>query len=233
MRGPVLTLTALLVIAPLAAAQSPLDRHLQNWETRMKGIESVRAELVRTETAKDGSVRKLSGEARYLKPTYAALQMTRTDNPKLFEMYVCNGQFFYEYRAQTKEIWVRKLQADELKAQSNFLSLLVGLTAVEAKQRFDITLTNEDANRVYLAIAPKAGAKQRDFEKAELMLLTKSMLPDRVRFRQVNGNEVEWRVTSMDFSPMKPTAFVPPQPPGWKTVEVPGTPAPGPGSPPR
>lgn len=245
MRLPILLLIALFVFVPLATAQTPrpaqppiigipgagapnqeaIDRHLKNWEARMKSIDSILAKLERIETAKDGTVRKLTGEARYLKPNYAALRMIRTDNPNLFEMYVCSGPFFYEYRAQTKEIWVRRLQAEELKGQSNFLSLLVGMTAAEVKQQFNVTIIpKDDPNRIYFSIEPKAGAKLRDFEKAELVLLTKSMLPDRVWFRQVNGNQVEWRVTSMDLSQLKPVDFTPPQPAGWKVVTVPSTP---------
>jgi TIGR03009 family protein len=253
MRSYGLTLVALLVLAPIATTQTPrpsqspiigvpgtgmpnqdaVDRHLKNWETRMKGVESILAKLERIETAKDGTIRKLTGEARYLKPNYAALRMIRTDNPNLFEMYVCSGPFFYEYRAQTKEIWVRRLQAEEVKGQSNFLSLLVGMTAVEVKQQFNVTLTRQDADRIYFSIEPRAGAKLKDFEKAELVLLAKSMLPDRVWFRQVNGSTVEWRVTSMDLTQLKPVDFTPPNPAGWKWVTVPGTSASSPGTPPR
>src|SRR5258708_26928283 len=106
MRTHGLTLTALLLLAPLAAAQmpptggspiipvpganggqpakplniaggglqpvlnpqqNPLDRHLLNWEERMKNVESILAKLDRQEKAKDGSIRILKGEARYLK----------------------------------------------------------------------------------------------------------------------------------------------------------------------
>src|SRR5262245_51092091 len=225
MRLQVLTLAMLLVATPFVAAQDPVDRHLQNWEARMKSIESILAKLERIEAAKDGTARKLTGEARYLKPAYAALRMIRTDNPNIYEMYVCSGPFFYEYRAQTKEIWVRKLQAEELKGQSNFLSLLVGMTAAEVKQQFNVAIiSKDDPNRIYFSIEPKQGAKQRDFEKAELVLLAKTMLPDRVWFRQVNGNQVKWRVTSMDLSPLKPADFNPPQPQGWKVVTMPGSP---------
>src|SRR5262249_49325730 len=159
--------------------------------------------------------------------------MIRPETPNLFEMYVCSGPFFYEYRAQTKEIWVRRLQAEELKGQSNFLSLLVGMTAAEAKQQFNVTLRGEDANRISFFIEPKAGAKLRDFEKAELVLFSKSMLPDRVWFRQVNGSTVEWRVTSMDLSQLKPVDFTPPQPTGWKWVTMPSTSPSSPRTPPR
>ena len=139
----------------------------------------------------------------------------------------CSSQFS-TVSGQTKKR--SKAWADELKNQSNHGASLASLR--RRKQR-RITLSREEADRIYLSIEPKAGAKQREFVKAELVLLKKSMLPDRVWFRQVNGNEIEWKVTSMDLSPMKPAAFAPPQPPGWKVVNVPATPAPGPGGPPR
>ena len=262
MRALGLTLTALLLLAPLAAAQmppnggspiipipgnkpdqpvkpvggqpgalapvlnpqqNPLDRHLLNWENRMKNVESILAKLERTEQPIDGSPnRVLKGEARYLKPNYAALQMIRQDNPNLYEMYIFSGQTFYEYRPQNKEIWYRKLGVGELQGQNNFLDFLFGMTAVDAKRQYDLQLTKETEDYIYLSIQPRFDSDKQKFKQAQLVLLTKSMLPRRLWFEQVNGYRVTWDVTSMDLATkLQPKDFVAPMPQGWTPKEMP------------
>lgn len=218
--------------------QNPLDRHLLNWEEKMKGIESIWAKLDRQEKTKDNTTRLLKGEARYLKPNYAALQMIRQDNPNLYEMYICSGQYFYEYRPQTKEIWYRKLEATEMQFQNNFLSFLFGMNAVDAKRRYDLKLDKEDENYIYISIQPRFEADLLEFKRAQMVLLTKTLLPRRLWFEHVNGNEITWDVTSMDTTTkLKPADFVAPQPQGWtpKPVAnpVPAAPKPGDNPPPR
>src|SRR5439155_1412397 len=113
------------VLVPMLDPQkNPLDRHLINWEQRMKSVESIIAKLDRTEKSKDNTTRILKGEARYLKPNYFAVQMIRQDNPNLFEMFIGSGTMVYEYRAQTKEIWYRKLESSEIEIQNNILSIM-------------------------------------------------------------------------------------------------------------
>jgi TIGR03009 family protein len=204
--------------------QSPLDRHLLNWEERMKGVESLLAKLERYEKAKDGTKRVLKGEARYLKPNFAALQMIRQDNPNLYEMYICSGQYFYEYQPRTKKIFYRKLEASDLQAQNNFLAFLFGMNAVDAKRRYDLKLDKDDENYIYISIQPRYQDDLREFKKAQLVLLTKTLLPRRLWFEHVNGDEITWEVTSMDTTTkLKPADFVAPQPQGW-TPEAVATP---------
>jgi TIGR03009 family protein len=232
---------ALLFVASFAVAQvqpgtpapaaNPVDRHLKNLESRMKAMDSFIAKLERRETAKDGSIRVLMGEARYLKPNCAALQMVRQDNPKLFEMYILSGPNFYEYRAQTKEIWYRKMESGDSKIQTNILSLLSGITAEKARQDFDWKLIREDEKVIHITLEPKPASGRREFIKADLVLVTESMLPQQVRLEQINGNIVDWKITSMDTrTPLKVGDFAPPQPPGWKLIEAPKAPAAPPGN---
>src|SRR5262249_10210177 len=86
-------------LVPVLNPQNRLDALMLQWEERMKGVESIYAtELTRTEKDKDGSIRVLRGEARYLKPNLAALRMIRQDNPSIFELYICTGTFLYDFR---------------------------------------------------------------------------------------------------------------------------------------
>src|SRR5207302_8140984 len=135
------------LVPALDPQKNPLDRHLLNWEDRMKSVESIIAKLDRMEKAKDGTTRILKGEARFLKPNYFAVQMIRQDNPNLFEMFIGSGQIVYEYRALTKEIWYRKLDNTEVQLQNNILSIMfLGMNSVTAKQRYDLEITKEDEN---------------------------------------------------------------------------------------
>ena len=191
--------------------QNRLDQHLLSWEERMKGVESIVAKLDRYEKLKDGSTRVLKGEARYLKPNYAALQMIRQDNPNKYEMYISSGQVLYEYKPDTKEIFWYKLEPDQQKFQNNFLAFLFGMNAVDAKGRYDLKLDKDDENYIYISIQPRFEADLTKFKKAQMVLLTKSMLPRRLWFEHINGDEITWDVTSMDVATkLKPGDFVAP-----------------------
>jgi TIGR03009 family protein len=196
--------------------ENPLDRHLLKWQEEMTKIESIWAKLDRYEKLKDGTTRVFKGEARYLKPNLAALQMVRQDNPNKYEMYICSNQYFYEYKPDTKEIFYRKLEMKEMQAQSNFLSFLFGMNAAEAKGRYTLKLGKENENYIYITIEPRLDADMREFKKAEMVLLAKTMMPRRLWFEHINGDEITWDVTSMDTATkLKAADFVAPQPPGW------------------
>ena len=141
-------------------------------------------------------------------------------------MYICSGQYFYEYRPQTKEIVYRKLEANKMQFQNNFLSFLFGMNAADAKRRYDLKLDKDDENYIYISIQPRFEADLIEFKKAQLVLLTKTLLPRRLWFEHVNGNEISWDVTSMDTTTkLKPADFVAPQPQAW-TPKAAATPPP-------
>ena len=105
------TLTALVLFAPALTAQQPtapvrptgqqlpvaapvaldpaknrLDALLLQWEAKMKGVQGLIAECVRTETdAVTGTTEVFRGQAKFLRPNRAFLEMVKNSNPSIFE----------------------------------------------------------------------------------------------------------------------------------------------------
>jgi TIGR03009 family protein len=209
------------LVPPVLDPQNRLDALLLQWEQRMKSVESIWAkDLVRTEKEKTGEVRVLKGEARYLKPNLAALRMIREDNPALYELYISTGQFLYDYRPKSRKLYIHPLQGGQF--QNNFLSFLFGINAIDAKQRYELTLTKENKDFIYIKISPRFDAEKREFAQAQLVLQAGSMLPRRLWFEHPNGMEVTWDIPIMDTAQkLTPKDFVAPAAPaGWETVRV-------------
>jgi TIGR03009 family protein len=263
MLRPRWTVTTLLLFAPALAAQQPaapvrptgqqppapppvaldpaknrLDALLLQWEARMKGVQGLVAECVRTETDDvDKTQVVFQGTAKFLRPNRALLYMQKKSNPDIYERYICTGTFLYEYRPQNKLVRIHQLPAPppggQQVVEDNFLAFLFGMKAEEAKRRYTITLMGEDQNYVYLQIIPNYAADKADFSKARLALFNTTFLPREVSFQQPNGTIVKWDVPRIDTSaPLSPGDFNPvPVAKDWKQevvrpADVPGA-APG------
>jgi TIGR03009 family protein len=201
-----------------------LDALLVQWEQRMTGVDSIVCKCSREEKSKASGFKKVyEGEARYLKPNYVALRMLQKDNPQIYELYICNSKFLYEYRPQTKTLRIHDVAPEQANFQNNFLSFLFGMNAADAKRRYDLSLTKEDKNYIYIDIKPRFDADKREFARAQMVLFAKDLLPARVWFELPNGDETTWNVADIDTKvKLKESHFMaPPAPQGWSTERVP------------
>src|SRR5262249_55032803 len=138
------------------------------------------------------------GEARYMKPNLVALRMIMPSDKSIWELYVCSGKLLYEYRPQTKTLRIHDVAPEQANFQNNFLSFLFGMNAADAKRRYDLTLTKEDQNYIYIDIKPRFDADKREFSRAQMVLFTQNMLPARVWFELPNGDETTWKIADID-----------------------------------
>lgn len=207
-----------------------LDHHLLNWEQRMAGVESILCKCERTDKDKaSGFTKVFKGEARYLKPNYAALRMIQEGNEKNYELYLSTGQFLYEYRPAQKTLRIHELPPPQAGAnfQNNFLSFVFGMSALDAKRRYDLNLskdvTADNPHYVYIDVRPRFEADKKEFTRAQLVLFSQTMLPRRLWFEHPNGDQVTWDIPQIDTSTkLRPVDFTPPDPPeGWQRVRVP------------
>src|SRR5262249_23903792 len=121
--------------APVAPAPNRLDVLLQRWEQEMKNIQSLTAQWVRTELNNvNMSTDVYVGTAKYLRPSFALLDMQKKSNPQYFEKYICNGTLLHEFRPQSKLIRIHELPQGQ--ADDSFLGFLFGMKAEEAKRRY-------------------------------------------------------------------------------------------------
>jgi TIGR03009 family protein len=206
-----------------------LDALLMRWESEMKSVPSVYVKKLQRTDKETGSQkpRVMEGEARYLKPNLAALRLVQVDDPRFYELMVCTGQFMYEFRPQFKKLVIHEMESRVSGFDNNLLSFLFGMSAAEAKRRYELTLakdiTDQNPHWVYIDIKPRFEADKREFTRAQLVLFAQNMLPRRLWFEHPNSSEVTWDLKEVDTSvELKPMDFRPPDAPkGWDTQRIP------------
>jgi TIGR03009 family protein len=218
---------------PPAANDKALDDHLARWEAAMKKVETLGAQLTRID--KDpvyDHVQKLTGMAYYMKagtgPTaqnLALLQMSVEGQKEPKEKYICTGAYIYQYWPDQKEIRYYKLPKPEpgqatAEEENNLLSLLFGMKAEDAKRRYELKLDKEDANYIYVYIAPRSAADKADFQRARLVLNKSNYMPRQLWFEHANRSTVLWDIPNLQVGMALDRKYfdAPQAPPGWKLV---------------
>jgi TIGR03009 family protein len=233
--GPAPTSPPATTTPPAAAAPNAarLDALLGRWESEMKNVQTLGAELKRTARDKVyGKDEIFVGSAKYMKPNRAMLEMHKDGNPAVFEKYLCSGTLLYEWVPASKVVRVHELPAPKAGqvAEDNFLSFLFGMKAEEARRRYEMKLVQEDKWWVYIEVLPRFPADKADFQKARLILNANNFLPRQVWFEQPNGNEITWDIPKIENggTAVRATDFAPPVslPQGWNMVKVPRATAP-------
>src|SRR5262245_24797457 len=232
------SLAAALLLVVIASAQSeprarlaPIDPAAQlNYvltkiEERMKGADSILVQdCTRIDTDVRGVKKTWKGELRFLKPNLFAIRMEQQEDRRMVEMMISTGKYLYEYRPQFKKLMIHELPPIPAGGlDHNALALALGKSAAEAKQRYDMRITKEKPDSVYIELVPKQVEDKREFTKAELVLAVPSLTPKRLWFAQPSGNTVEWLLPNFDTQrKLTKDHFRPgPAPEGWETVQVP------------
>ena len=228
-------------VPALDPAHNRLDALLLRWEREMGNIKTLETQCIRTTKDKTfGDTDVFEGFAKYLKPSMALLKLDKKGKPGVFEEYICNGRYLYEFRPLDKVIRIHELpppKSGQL-VEDSFLTFLFGMRADEARRRYDLKLTKEDENWTYIQVVPRLPADKADFQRAELVLSSKTFMPRRLWFEQPNGNEITWELPAIDSSGAHVTANdfgKPAVPTGWKMelAPQPGQAAPRKDLPPR
>jgi len=210
----------------LDPAHNRLDALLIRWANEMSHVQSLEATIVRTTKDKTfGDTEIAQGMARYLKPDMASVRLDFASRPGKFEQYVWSGNALYEFRPQDKLLRVHALPprpAGQL-SDDSFVSFIFGMKAEEVKRRYDMRLAKENENWAYIYIYPRYPGDKVDFQRAELVLNSKTMMPRRLWFEQPNKNEITWDLPRVATGlPLDKNLFVrPPAPAGWRTEMAP------------
>ncbi len=243
MRYSCLTLAGTLLYCAALGAQQPapqppatpsldpnnrLDSLLMQWEAKMKSIQTLKATVSRDRQDNVFKTRDLFvGEAKYMKPNFALLDLRRKDGQPIFEKYICTGTYLYEFNQANREVRVQELPPPNpgQVAEDNFLSFVFGMKAEEAKRRYELNLVGDgkDKNYHYVEILPRFLKDKADFQKAQLVLTQSTLLPRMLTFVEPNGNRITWDIPAMEAgAALRATEFTQPAvPPGWKLVQAP------------
>jgi TIGR03009 family protein len=220
---------------PPAAApgDAKLAEVLTNWERVMNGMHSLVAQVTRTTVEKTfQTVKVFEGQAKFLKPTYASLELRNKSRPEDFEKFVINGQEVYTWAPQSKAIQINRLPKGQT-PDDNVLALVFGMKALDAKKRYQLTLAPAppptDKYYYYVEILPRTPADKADFTRARLVLTVGNYLPRQLWFQQPNGNEVTWDLTKLYTGVDIPRAEFqrPTAPQGWRIITADAPMAPG------
>jgi TIGR03009 family protein len=254
MRTTIPALALLLGCTAILPAQAPtakdiedqkqLDFHLKEWEAKMRTVTALHATITRiNKDAVFKSATKFHGMAMYMKigkPGAAPLNLAYMElkiegKKEIAEKIISTGTYLYQWVPQRKEIHQHEIPRPKagVPMEDNFLGLVFGMKAEQAKKRYGLKLYKVDKYYVYVDITPKFREDKAEFEAARLVLHRSSYLPRQLWFKHPNKTEVLWDI---------PTAKVPaaldrrwfdaPRPEaGWKIVPVPRA-APG-ATPPR
>jgi TIGR03009 family protein len=186
--------------APQLDPNNKLDATLLNWEKAMSSLNSLYTEVKRQTTDKVLlSIDNFTGEARYMKPNKASLYLKNDKKPADFEYLILNAQNAYKFEPSKKEIHIYTLPPAKNGqiSDENFVSMLFGMKAGEAKRRYDMQLTKEDQWYLYIQVLPREAQDKADFTRAELVLTKSTSMPRRIWFENPNGNETTWEFTKL------------------------------------
>jgi len=213
--GTDVRLAAQAPVAPAAQppAQPPanprLDAHLDAWGKQMGGLSNFHAKfkLKRTPSAAAAfqAPRDYTGSVLVAKPMFARLRLDSTTNKDDYEAFICNGKALFAYSGIDKQITEFPLNGGQAAGGGLMLDIVRGMTAQQAKQRFQITLYKEDADYVYLDIKPTNGADQQEFQHMRMALFgpnvkvpgTVPYMPASVWKQSPNGDAELWEFNDL------------------------------------
>jgi TIGR03009 family protein len=208
-------------------SKDPLDALLLQWEEKMKTVETLSAKVVRTRDDNTFKTREIfEGQAQYMKPNLALLDVRMRGQPTRFERYVSTGTYLFEYAPANRELRYHELPPPKpgQVGDDNLLSFLFGMKADQAKRRYDIKFIGpgQDNFYYYLEISPRTPADKQDFQKAMLALSKNTLLPRLLTFDTPNGDRIQWDIPSIESGARlsRQDFEKPPLPPGWKYVRV-------------
>jgi TIGR03009 family protein len=212
----------------LDPSKDPLDALLLQWEDKMKSITTLSAKVVRTRDDQTFKTREIfEGQAQYMKPNLALLDLRMRGQPSKSERFVSTGTYLFEYAPAEKVLRYHELPPPKpgQAGDDNFLSFLFGMKADEAKRRYDIKFMGpgQDQYYYYLEITPRFPADKQDFQKASLALTKGTLLPRLLTFDTPNGDKIQWDIPSIESgAKLDRQDFTNPKlPAGWKYVRVP------------
>ena len=168
--------------------QAQLDQVLAAWEQRGTKVKSFESKFTRWQYDQVfGKETTDQGEVKYASPDKGAFQVLG-EQP---EHWICDGKSIFEYKFVTKQLIEHKLPP-ELQGQGitdSPLPFLFGSTAAQLKQRYFLRLVTPPnvQGQVWLEARPRYQADAQNFQRAEVILASATMLPAAIQTHEING----------------------------------------------
>jgi TIGR03009 family protein len=202
-------------------SDADMEKILRGWETKSRGVRDVECEFRRITRDTIFKTEEIEyGKASGIKPYQGRLDLLDA-NGKFTQIFIYTGKRLYQYDFKAKQESTYILpDPDPALGQSmpGPLGFVYGMTAVEAKARFDMKLVRQFSkggiDYAEVHATPRTQADQQDFKTAKLLIDLRTYLPKELNFVEPNGNEQHWMfdrletnlnppVSSKDLEPFK------------------------------
>jgi TIGR03009 family protein len=202
-----------------ASAKTPdpaMEKILTGWEAKSKGIRDIECKFRRvTKDAVFKTEETEYGEAWGIKPYQGRLDL-KDSSGKRSEIFIYTGKRLYQYDFKSKQETIHILpDPDPNQSMPGPLAFVYGLSATEAKARFDMKLIKQfavdGADYAEIHATPKSEIDQQDYSFARIVIDLRTYLPKELKLVEPNGNEQHWMFDRIE------TNLKPPVSP--KTVE--------------
>jgi len=225
----------------LAAEKSrqEMSALLAEWEKQSRKITSLDVGFDRVVSSKAWGEQWSKGRAMLRSPDLACLEFqkykvdkdgkpTNQVEPQPTERIVCTGREVLQYFWDEKVVYVHPLEKDvrQKALQQGPLPFLFNMKAAEARQRYSMTLINQDEKEYLIAVVPNELIDKEAFSKAFLWLNKETFLPGKLRLYPTQGEkeleEFRFKVIQPN-KPMESRFFEPDlKMADWKVIHNPG-----------
>jgi TIGR03009 family protein len=197
-------------IAPAAPAQGQMaaripandpevDKLLAEWERRSSQLTTLTVAFNREDKMKGWEPESYRGNAFLQSPNLACLHFQKQKGQGKavtfidHERIVVNAQEVRQYDFMTKEIFVFPLDRNQRKRalQEGPLPFLFNMKAAEAKQRYLMTIREQNRTSYLIDVLPLIEQDRSVFSRAYLQLNKTSFLPDRLLLVATNGKDTQ------------------------------------------
>lgn len=179
--------------------QKPLNDLLNGWEQKSKGMRDLECEFQRVTRDRLFKTEEVEyGKASAIKPYRGRLDlMDEKGNPT--QIFIYTGKKIHQYDFAKKQETIHILPDSEAGAGQSMpgpLGFVYGMSAAEAKARFDLKLIKEFSKRggefAEIHATPRTQLDQQEYKLAQLVIDKKTYLPKELRIIETNGNEQHW-----------------------------------------
>lgn len=222
----------LIVAAPPPQKQAPvgdarLEELLRGWEAASGKIRDLQCDFQKTsKDAVFGGTRVEYGKASLLRPYFGKLDLT-DEKGSPTTTFISTGKAVHQYDARSKleVVYILPEEKGTDNTMPGPLSFVFGMTAKEAKRRFQMTLMREFVAKngveyAELQVLPLTPEDQQEFKRARLVINKKTFLPKEMMIVEPNDTQQHWNMTRLQTNlkpPLSADTFVPLKlPKGWK-----------------
>ena len=170
------------------------------WEKESAKLKTLDVGIQRTDESPLWGKEYYKGRAIFQSPNLAWLDFNKSQKSEAgkdtfvpHERILCTGSEFWQYKYDTKEIYIFSIDRKDQKRvlEEGPLPFLFNMKASEAEARYQMDMVKENAEYFVISVIPKLQIDQDAFAKAFLQLNKKTYLPDKIFLISPDGKSTK------------------------------------------